>query len=103
MSALNKGKHVVEEINGVRCTIVEKNTDESRMLFLKDLLETNNFKVETLADANNKYTIGVTDIVFNPIIAVYERTLFTKDKEIVTPAYWNQYTNKTNVRYWRFQ
>ena len=103
MSALNKGKHIVEEIDGVCCTIVEKGADENRMNFLKELLEFNKYEVKALADKENKYTIGVTNIIFNPIIAVYERALHTKDGKTVTPSYWNQYSKKPETFYWKFR
>ncbi len=106
--ALTKGKHSVEEINGIRCTIAEKGTDEKRMQFLKDLLSFNNFEVQVQEEKRENeelpvtYTIGVTDIVFNPVIAVYQMKLKTKDGKKVSPAYWNQYTDKIDNRYWRF-
>ncbi len=103
MSALNKGKHVVEELNGVRCTIVEKGITESRMSFLKHLLEQNNLIVQVSEEAENKFTIGVTNLIFNPIIAVYERILKNQTGEIVTPAYWNQLTEKCDSHYWRYR
>ena len=34
-----KSKHIVEEIDGVRCTIVEKGAEPARVEFLKKLLE----------------------------------------------------------------
>ena len=37
--ALNKGKHLVEEIDGVRCTVVEKGITAERAQFLKNILE----------------------------------------------------------------
>ena len=103
MSALNKGKHIVEEIDGTRCTIVEKCIDENRMKFLKDLLEFNKYEVKVATDKDNLSTIGVTDIIFNPIIAVYEKTLHTPDGKVVTPAFWNQYSANPPRLYWKFQ
>ncbi len=106
--ALTKGKHIVEEINGNRCTIVEKGMDEKRVEFLKDLLTFNGFEVRVqeekgeTEDAPVTYTLGVTDIIFNPVIAVYQMRLKTKEGKKVSPAYWNQYTDKIDNRYWRF-
>jgi hypothetical protein len=44
--ALNKN-HEFEEINGVKCGIVEKNAKPERVAFLKELLEYNGFEVIT--------------------------------------------------------
>ena len=41
--ALNKGKHIVEEIDGVRCSLVEKGVSPERTEFLKKILEKNNY------------------------------------------------------------
>ncbi|MBK8984355.1 MAG: hypothetical protein IPM38_19055 [Ignavibacteria bacterium] len=105
--ALNNGKHIVKEIEGIRCTVVETNASEERMTFLKKLLELNGYEVkseketkkeETLPDT---YIIGVTDIVFNPVIAVYQRNLKTPDNKIVTAPYWNQQTPESRGWYWK--
>lgn len=102
--SIKKGKHTVSEIDGVRCTIVETDASSDRMEFLKELLEFNGFVVKVSenrgADPVN-YTIGVTDLVFNPTIAVYERVLKTKDGHRVSPAYWEQKTTICDPRYWR--
>ena len=103
---LNKGKHNVGEVDGVRCTIVETGISHKRAEFLKDLLEFNKFEVkiqEEVSDppADQKtYTLGVTNIVFNPVIAVYEKSLLTKENRKVTPAYWNQTGIEQNIPYW---
>lgn len=44
--ALNKN-HEFEEVNGVKCGIVEKNAKPERVAFLKELLEYNGFEVIT--------------------------------------------------------
>jgi hypothetical protein len=36
------------------------------------------------------FTIGVTDVTFNPTNAIFGRLLRTKDRHVVTLAYWNQ-------------
>ena len=106
--ALTKGKHIVEEINGIRCTVVEKGAGVGRISFLKQLLTINNFDVQVAEEAKVEenapvtYIIGVTDIVFNPMIAVYEQTLLTAEGEKVCPAYWNQDTTENNSNYWLF-
>ena len=104
---LNFGKHKVEEINGVRCTVVEDNISQERANFLKDLLEFNKFEVQlgektTEENAPKLYILGVTDIIFNPVIAVYSRKLKTKSGNKVTPAYWNQQTDVCDPNYWNF-
>src|SRR3979490_1753995 len=42
--AINKN-HEFEDLNGVKCAIVEKNVKPERVAFLKDLLEYNHFTV----------------------------------------------------------
>jgi hypothetical protein len=109
MTAINKGKHVVSEISGVRCTIVETGLSEERMKFLKEILEFNGYEVKTVPDKKaaetdpDKFTLGVTDILFNPVIALYERLLKTRDGKTITPAYWNQDLSVIISAYWRFR
>jgi len=104
--SLNKGKHNVGDVDGVRCTIVETGISQKRAAFLKDLLEYNKFEVKIQEDvtdppaADKTYTLGVTDIVFNPVIAVYEKSLLTRENKKVTPAYWNQSDEPANIPYW---
>lgn len=104
-----KAKHIVEEINGIRCTVVEKGASPDRVKFLKNLLEFNNFQVEiaeetqTTAEQSNLFTIGVTDLVFNPVIAVYEMSLNTPDGQRVSPAYWEQLSSTSKDKYWEFR
>ncbi len=104
--SLNKGKHIVGEVDGVRCTIVETGITKERAEFLKDLLLYNGFEVkiqEEVTDppADKKtFTLGVTDLVFNPVIAVYEKSLKTKDNRKVTPAFWNQWGKEDHIPYW---
>lgn len=114
--AINKN-HEFEELDGVKCAIVEKNASRERADFLKDLLEWNKFTVVVVPGAPPKaapapppaptedatatvlppppppptiFTVGVTDVTFNPINAVFGRLLKTKDGHIVTLAYWQQ-------------
>jgi hypothetical protein len=76
--ALNNAKHIIGEIDGVRCTIVETGATLERVAFLSDLLGFNNLEVKEMqepsevAGSEPKYTIGVTDLIFNPVFAVYE-------------------------------
>jgi hypothetical protein len=106
--ALNKGKHIVDEIGGVRCTIVETGASKERVAFLTDLLTLNKLEVKseeekrTAEDAPVTYKIGVTDIIFNPVIAVYQRRLLTPKGQKVTPAYWEQKTDECDPNYWNF-
>jgi uncharacterized UPF0146 family protein len=97
-------KHIVEEINGIRCTVIEKGISKERTVFLKDLLEFNKLEVvvaeATAEGAPSTFTLGVTDVVFNPTIAVYEMSLKTRDGKSVSPAYWEQYTTEIVDEYW---
>ena len=116
--AINKN-HEVEELEGVRCAVVERNVSPVRTQFLKDLLELNGYKVVVVktpvkvaapppapvsADPNapapppppspppapETYTVGVTNITFNATNAIMGRLLETKDGHKVTLAYWQQ-------------
>ena len=92
---LNKGKHIVQEIDGVLCTVVESGLTTARLDFLKQLLEFNHFEVKVAEMINEEsqtktYTLGVTDLVFNPVISVYEKSLRRPDGKKVSPTYWNQ-------------
>ena len=92
--SLNNAKHIVGEIDGVRCTIVESGIKPDRAAFLTSLLRENNLEVMEMVTPPSAegeeplYTIGVTDLVFNPVFAVYERRLKTPEGEVVTPRYW---------------
>jgi hypothetical protein len=112
--AINKN-HEFEELNGVKCGIVEKNVTASRLAFLKDILEANGFTVVAVPSPAPKvaaapvpkegepapeplppppmpetFTVGVTDYTFNTINAIFGRLLKTKDGHIITLAYWQQ-------------
>src|SRR5258706_1101339 len=121
--AINKN-HEFEDLDGVKCAIVEKNASNERVSFLKQLLELNRYKVvvvpspppkavppprpveatsasddsstniptpaEAVADKPDTFTIGVTDVAFNPTNAIFGRLLRTKDGHVVTLAYWEQ-------------
>ena len=94
--SINNAKHIVGEIDGVRCTIVESGITLDRLAFLTDLLQFNNFEVKKMKVPSKaegeepRYTIGVTDLVFNPVFAIYERLLKTTEGKIVTPSYWKK-------------
>jgi hypothetical protein len=101
-----KAKHIVEEINGIRCTIVEKGASPERVNFLKELLTFNGFEVHSSEDKREDeaapvtYVIGVTDLDFNPVISVYEMSLKTPTGERVSPAYWEQQKTEIVDQYW---
>jgi hypothetical protein len=110
--ALNKN-HEFEELDGVKCGIVEKNVTPKRVEFLKALLTYNGYTVivvsspapkaapaKPLAEgeapppppppAPETFTVGVTDYTFNSTNAIFGRMLKTIDGKIVTLAYWKQ-------------
>jgi len=114
--AINKN-HEFEELDGVKCGIVEKNVSPARVEFLKKLLEYNNYKVVVVPSplpkvvaapvvkteegteaaptppppvAPETFTVGVTDYTFNTINAIFGRLLKTPDGHVVTLAYWHQ-------------
>lgn len=112
--ALNKN-HEFEELDGVKCGIVEKNVSADRVQFLKNLLELNRYTVVTVPTpapkvaapappkegeevkpapppppAPETFTVGVTDYTFNSINAIFGRMLKNKEGHIVTLAYWQQ-------------
>jgi hypothetical protein len=110
--AINKN-HEFEELNGVKCAIVEKNVANERVEFLKQLLEFNKYTVVVVPSpapkaaaptapkegeivsppatpAPTTFTVGVTDVTFNAINAVFGRMLHTKNGHVVTLAYWEQ-------------
>jgi hypothetical protein len=103
---LDSGKHTEKDINEVRSRVVETGIEQPRVDFLKALLEVNGYEVEVqeLAkkeeDAPTTFILGVTDITFNAVLAVYEHKLLTADGRLVTPAYWNQLSEETNQGYW---
>ncbi len=102
------GKHQFGAIGDQRVTFVEKKIEKERLEFLKKLLEVNGFEVVIREEKRKSeeepqlYTIGVTDMVFNPTVYVFQRRLKTIDgKRIVTQDYWNQVTEETNPQYWK--
>ena len=104
--AINNAKHIIGEIEGVRCTIIETGITLERAAFLRDLLEFNNlevkeFKEESLSpEEETKYTLGVSDLVFNPVFRIYECLLKTREGGYVTPGYWKQDCIECDTRYW---
>ena len=97
--AINQN-HLFEELNGVKCAIVEKNVAGGRVNFLRGLLEYNGYTVVAIPSpppkgggvgaAPETFTVGVTDVQFNPVNAVFGRLLKTPGGHVVTLAYWQQ-------------
>jgi hypothetical protein len=104
--ALNNAKHIIGEIDGVRCTIIETGASLERVAFLTDLLSFNNLEVKDIKEVSDvpgqeeKYTIGVTDLIFNPVFAIYERQLKIREGGFATPGYWKQECVECDPRYW---
>jgi len=102
---LTNGKHIVKEIDGVNCTVVDDVASKERVAFLTSLLEFNKKEVKSAANPSKEgeaetYTVGVTDILFNPVLAVYSKKLYTKFGRIVTPNIWNQKEKDQHIPYW---
>lgn len=116
--AINKN-HEFEDLDGVKCAIVEKNVSPERVAFLKKILEYNGYAVITVPSPPPKaaakpaaaaplaegtpaptpveppppastFTLGVTDVMFNVTNAIFGRSLRTPGGHIVTVAYWEQ-------------
>ena len=115
--AINKN-HEFEDLDGVKCAVVEKNVSPERVEFLKTILGHNKYTVvvvkspppkvaparpaaaavegevpavpEPLPPAPETFTVGVTDVTFNVTNAVFGRLLRSPADAVVTLAYWNQ-------------
>lgn len=101
---LNKIKPVIEEIEGVRCVIVETGIDADRAEFLKKVLEHNNYVVKTFMAEDKAITLGVTNLMFNAVIDVYKRKLRSLTGHKVTPDYWLQTSSdesEKQINYWK--
>lgn len=102
-----EGKHTFGSIGDTRVSFVEKKINEERKDFLKKLLEHNGFEVVVEEEKRKSeeepqlYTVGVTDMVFNPTTYVFERRLKTFDGHKVTQDYWNQKSEDTNPHYYK--
>jgi hypothetical protein len=170
--AINQN-HLFEDLNGVKCAIVEKNVAAGRVDFLRRILEYNRYTVVVVASpppkpaaaapaaatpasapaspaaaipaasaasavpvasvpapatsaapeasvaaapaegpgpvgapappaapppppAPETFTVGVTDVMFNPVNAIFGRLLKTPEGHIVTLAYWQQKENQSD-------
>ena len=127
--ALNPN-HAFEDLDGTKCSIVEKNCTQSRVDFLKKLLEFNKFVVvvvkspppkvvvkpavanpetpveipiETQPTTPETFSVGVTDVGFDPITAVFNRQLKTFDGKIVSSNYWKQREEDTKEQKWYWE
>src|ERR1051326_3779238 len=122
--AINKN-HEFEDLDGIKCAIVEKNVSKERVEFLKKILEYNHYTVvvvptpgppkpapatasatTTIPETTSTpapipepvapppppetFTVGVTDVSFNPINAIFGRLLKAPQGHVVTLAYWQQ-------------
>lgn len=102
-----EGKHTFGSIGETRVSFVEKKINEERKNFLEKLLEHNGFEViveeekRKTEEEPQLYTVGVTDMIFNPTTYVFERRLKTFDGHKVTQDYWNQKSEDTNPMYWK--
>ena len=147
--AINQN-HLFEELNGVKCAIVEKSVPPGRVEFLRGILEYNGYVVVVVGSpppkgapgsagpaaggvpaagvgsgsvaaagpaaaaggvstaaagaeaagpgpaAPETFTVGVTDVMFNPVNAIFGRLLRTRDGHAVTLAYWQQKENESH-------
>ena len=117
--AINKN-HEFEDLDSIKCAIVEKNASPERVAFLKQLLELNKYQVVLVGSpapkaapaapvaaaegdvttpappvpeapaAPTTFTVGVTNLTFNATNAIFGRQLKTDNGTIVTLAYWQQ-------------
>ncbi|MCX6187282.1 MAG: hypothetical protein NTU43_09870 [Bacteroidetes bacterium] len=119
--------YTFEDLGDLKCSIIEKNCSQERVDFLKSLLEFNGFEVKVvkspppkgtkaapaenteegaptdIAIVHETFTVGVTDLTFNPVNGVYNRQLKTENGKFVTPFYWNQIDKESQdeVWYWK--
>lgn len=118
--AINQN-HLFDDLNGVKCAIVEKNATKERVDFLKFILEYNRFTVIVIPSPPPKilpagtespalpvtmnlgetpreetFTVGVTDTSFNPINAIFGRLLKAPRGGVLTLAYWQQKDKESN-------
>jgi hypothetical protein len=115
--AINKN-HEFEDLDGVKCAVVEKNVSAERVEFLKNLLQHNGYTVVVVKSpppkaapakpvapaaegavpapvveapyAPETFTVGVTDVTFNATNAIMGRLLRVPNGQVVTQAYWLQ-------------
>jgi hypothetical protein len=123
--AINKN-HEFEDLDGVKCAVVERNVSPARVDFIKDILEYNRYTVVVVKSpppkvvpakpaaapaegeapppapepvappAPETFTVGVTDVTFNVTNAIFGRLLRTAAGTVVTLAFWNQVDRESN-------
>ena len=105
--AINQN-HPFDDLDGIKCAVVEKNCKPERAEFLKNLLEYNRYTVVVAKSPPPKaaapatpdapppppppetFTVGVTDVTFNATNAIFGRLLYAPSGHIVTRDYWQQ-------------
>jgi hypothetical protein len=117
------GKHSIEEINGVRCSVADKQATAERTRFLEILLEHNGYKTEwqknipppakppkpgtetpaVQPSTPETYKVGVTDITFNVAIMIFSRKLKTLQNKVLLPTYWTQEDPEYYDWYWKWK
>ena len=106
-------KYETGEVEGVNCSVVEKNTTKERAYFLKHLLQLNGYEVKleekmpaTPAEAEPPeypkafYSVGVTDIRFNPVMEIFKRKIITPEGTVALPLYWDE-AHLNEEWYWK--
>lgn len=119
------GKHTIEELNGIRCSVVEKDISAERAEFLKKVLEYNKFEVQiqkilppppkpakptdpptdivTPSAEPDTFKVGVTDVTFVISTALYSRKIKTLTGKIISQNYWTQNSPEFGEWYWTFK
>jgi hypothetical protein len=105
--------HPFEELDGRRCAVVERNVPPARVEFIRYILEGNGYTVVVVPSPPPKtapapkpvegeappppppeppptFTVGVTDVTFNTVNAIFGRLLRSPEGRVVTLAYWQQ-------------
>lgn len=117
--ALNPN-HTFDDLDEIKCSIVEKNCSKERVDFLKQILEFNHFKVVVVPSPPPKvaaaaepdaeviplpetFTVGVTDLSFNPTKAIYNRELKSPSGSTITPDYWKQLNPVSDDEKWYWE
>lgn len=91
--------HTVEVLNGTACSIVEKSATPERAKHISGILNASGYEVISVEE-EGKVKVGVTDILFSPVMAVYNRNLRTKEGKVVTPALWYHNDSSYKGLYW---
>lgn len=117
------GKHSVEEVNGIRCSLVEKQASPERAEFLQAVLKHNGYEVHIQKNippppkppkpgtenapppepVPDTFKVGVTDLSFNVAIMVFSRKLRTMENKVLLPTYWTQEAPEYDGWYWKWK